>query len=336
MKTSHQFFKNGRAARFFFANAAVLLLVGALLGACSPPQRSAPEVIRTVEIGMEVEKQVMPTMAAERAPEQPALPQVQATVVAQAESDGSAALVSYTGQSPMIIKDGSIDLLVADTERAIDQVTTLAQQQGGYVISSNSYVEGSFKFANFRLGVPSGMFEQTMAALRRLGVQVINESSSGQDVSSEYADLQTRLTNLEATAARVRSFLDEAETVEDALRVNATLSQLEKEIAQIKGMMKFYEGRSAFSTITVNLSPQRPTPTPTLTPTTTPTPTSTPGWNPGETFQNASKTSVRLYQGLMDLLIWIIAILWPLIVLAGVGLFFFFRRRKTKKKAAAE
>jgi hypothetical protein len=335
MKTRHQFFKNGRAARFFFVNATVLLLIGGLLGACSPPQMQAPApVIRTVEVAVEKEVVGMPTMAAERAPEQPAIPQ--ATQVAQAEGEGSLLLTSYSGQSPMIIKDGSIDLLVADTDRVIDQVVSLAQQQGGYVISSNSYVEGGFKFASFRLGVPSGMFEQTMAALRRLAIQVINESSSGQDVSSEYADLQTRLTNLEATAARVRSFLDEADTVEDALRVNATLSQLEKEIAQIKGMMKFYEGRSAFSTITVSLSPQRPTPTPTLTPTLTPTPTPTPGWNPGGTFQNASKTSVRLYQGLMDLLIWIVALFWPLLVLVGVGLFFFFRRRKAKKKVAAE
>jgi hypothetical protein len=161
---------------------------------------------------------------------------------------------------------------------------------------------------------------------------VINETSSGQDVSSEYADLQTRLTNLEATAARVRAFLDEAKTVEEALQVNSTLSQLEAEMAQIKGQMKFYEGRSAYSTISVSLKPQRPTPTPTLTPTLTPTPTSTPRWNPGETFKDAGKTSVKFMQGTVDALIWIFVMLWPFILLAGIFLFFFFRHRKSKKQ----
>ena len=305
----------------------ILLIVSTLLAACAPM-----EVIKTVELEKEVVRtvEVMKEIVVE-GQEQPAA-KPQGTQVASGESDSNTVLTAYNSAQPaMIIKDGSIDLLVADTDRAVDQVTALAQQQGGYVISSNTWIEDGYKYADFRLGVPSGLFEQTMSALRRLGVQVLNEASSGQDVSSEYADLQTRLTNLEATAARVRSFLEDAKTVEEALQVNNTLSQLEAEMAQIKGQMKFYEGRSAYSTISVSLKPQRPTPTPTLTPTLTPTPTSTPRWNPGGTFQDAAKTSVKFMQGTVDALIWIVVMLWPLILLAGIVLYFYIRRKKSKK-----
>lgn len=308
----------------------ILLIVSTLLAACAPM-----EVIKTVELEKEVVRTVEVMKEGEivvvQGQEQPAA-RPQGTQVASEESDSNTVLTAYNSALPaMIIKDGSIDLLVADTDRAVDQVTALAQQQGGYVISSNTWIEDGYKYADFRLGVPSGLFEQTMSALRRLGVQVLNEASSGQDVSSEYADLQTRLTNLEATAARVRSFLEDAKTVEEALQVNNTLSQLEAEMAQIKGQMKFYEGRSAYSTISVSFKPQRPTPTPTLTPTPTPTPTSTPRWNPGGTFQDAAKTSVKFMQGTADALIWIVVILWPLILLAGIVLYFYIRRKKSKK-----
>ncbi len=68
--------------------------------------------------------------------------------------------------------------------------------------------------------------------------------------------MQSRLVNLEATAARVREFLTDAKTVEESLRINATLSDLEGQIEQVKGQMKFYEDRAAFSTISVTLQPQ--------------------------------------------------------------------------------
>jgi hypothetical protein len=55
------------------------------------------------------------------------------------------------------------------------------------------------------------------------------------DDTSEYNDLELRLFNLEATAARVRTFLDDAKTMEETLRVNQELTRLEGEIEQIKG-----------------------------------------------------------------------------------------------------
>ncbi len=224
----------------------------------------------------------------------------------------------------MIIKDALIELLVADTDVAINRITALAADQGGYLISTRAWLENGYKYAELRMGVPSSAFESTLNYLRQLGIKVLNEQASGQDVSAEYADLQSRLTNLEATAARVREFLNQARTVEESLRINQTLSELEGQIEQVKGQMKFYEGRAAFSTITVTLKPQIPTPTP------GPTPTPTPGWNPGNTAREATKVMTRLLQSLVDLAIWAVILLWPFILIAVIAVFIYRRWRQKR------
>jgi hypothetical protein len=230
----------------------------------------------------------------------------------------------------MIIKDAAIELLVQDTDVAVDRVTTLAADQGGYLLSSKSWLTDGYRYAEMRMGVPSAIFENTLTQLRKMGIQVLNEEASGQDVSSEYADLQSRLVNLEATAARVRDFLAQAKTVEESLRINQQLSELEGQIEQVKGQMKFYEGRAAYSTITVLLTPFIPTPTPGPTATPTPTPTPTPAWNPGRTARSAGNAMIELIKFTIDMLIWAVFLLWPFALLAGI-VWYFYRRRQRKK-----
>ncbi|MBL8046640.1 MAG: DUF4349 domain-containing protein, partial [Anaerolineales bacterium] len=120
--------------------------------------------------------------------------------------------------------------------------------------------------------------------------------------------------------------------------ISGQLSELEQQIEQVKGQMRYYEGRSAFSTMTVSLRPPfntatpSPTPTPTNTPTATPTATATPGWQPGATAQQASTVLTNVLQNLADVLIWVAIVGGPFIV-AGVVLFGLWRflRRSVRK-----
>ena len=92
---------------------------------------------------------------------------------------------------------------------------------GGYVVSSETTLQGGFKYATLTLGVPVERFEKVQAEVRKLALRIVRDSASGEDVSDQYVDLQSRLANLEATEARIRTFLDQAKTVEEALKVNA-------------------------------------------------------------------------------------------------------------------
>jgi hypothetical protein len=230
-----------------------------------------------------------------------------------------------------------VELLVADTDFALDEVTVIAADYGGYIISSHTWLEDEYKHATARLGVPAQEFENVLRRLRGLALEVTNEVASGEDVTDEYVDLQSRLTNLQATRDRIREFLDKAATVEEALKVNEQLSTVEGQIEEIQGRMNYLKDRAAYSTIDVTLNPQRPTPTPSATPTATPTPTPV-AWRPGKTFDGAVGTLSSVLRGLGDAVIWVVVVLGPCLVPVAllVALVILLRRRQQRRKAAPQ
>jgi hypothetical protein len=220
----------------------------------------------------------------------------------------------------MIIKNAEMRLIVSHVDEALTRIEGLVADLGGYILNSRTWFQEGEKYAALTFAVPSERFEEALGRLRRIALRVADENTSGQDVSQEYVDLEARLANLEAAAARLREFLQQAKSVEEALEVEARLRELEGEIAQVKGRMNFLKGRSAYSLITVTLEPMRPTPTP------TPTPTPV-VWNPGQTFREATEVLGIIMRALVDLSIWVLVLGGPFVLPAALLTFAVYRLR---------
>lgn len=238
-----------------------------------------------------------------------------------------------------IIKDGELNLVVDEIVRAVDRATKIATDAGGYVVSSELSSQGDARTATVKLGVPSEAFEDVMRQLRGTALKVNWERSTGSDVTSEYVDLQSQLTNLQATQARLREFLKQATTVEEALKVNAELSKIEGEIETIQGRLNYLANRSAYSTVTLYLEQIMPTPTITPTPSITPTPTATPTatpivWRPNETFHDAGITLQYVLRGIGDVAIWAGVVCVPVLIIALIILLpVLWLRRRSRRRA---
>jgi hypothetical protein len=237
----------------------------------------------------------------------------------------------------MIIKNAEIKLLVEKTDTAIDRSLQVVGDVGGYIISSKVWYQAgpdgtNYKYATISIGVPVEQFETAMRRLRGVALRVLDENASGQDVTSEYVDLQSQLGNLEVTRDRIRTFLDDAKTVEESLRINQELTNIEAQIEQVKGRMNFLSNRSAYSTITINLEPDIPPVIPTATPTAMPTATPEP-WNPGKTVSHATDAVTVIYQALIELAIWFFIVVVPLLVPPAlvIWIIYKFATRKGKK-----
>jgi hypothetical protein len=208
-------------------------------------------------------------------------------------------------QQRLIIRNADMTIVATDTEAALAQIAQMAENGGGWVVSSNVYQSSeTTKSGYVQIRVPSEGFQSVLDAIAGLAVRVESLSTSGQDVTEEYVDLSSQLANLEATAARVRAFLDDATRVEDALAVNAELSRLEGEIAVIKGRMQFLEQSSAFSSITVNVTPDELA-----------QPIQVAGWQPSGVAKQAIETLVSALQALANLVIWFVIVALPILLL---------------------
>jgi hypothetical protein len=254
--------------------------------------------------------------------------------------DTGATVSDVPAYQRMVIKNAEIRLLVTDSDVAIDSVTQLVGDVRGYIISSQvwyaEYNSENYKYATITIGIPADQFEVVLRRLRGLSIRVLNETASGQDVTDQYVDLQSQLVNLEATRDRIKSFLDQAKTVDEALRINQQLSDVEAQIEQIKGKMNYLSDRSAFSTVTVTIEPDLPPIPATATPTPVPTATPVP-WDPGKTFEKSTKTLTTAYQGIVEFLIWFFVVLVPILapfILLGWLIWWLIHRASQKKPKA--
>jgi hypothetical protein len=160
------------------------------------------------------------------------------------------------------------------------------------------------RYAVLRMAVPVDRFEDTLQRVRDAAKEVLSEGTSGVDVSAEFVDVQSQIANLEATQARVREFLTQATTVEEALQVNARLTEIEGQLSQLKGRLQFLSQRAAFSTITVELRQ----------PLVATTPAGLPAWNPGKIASDAYTTLATVVQALATVVIWVAIVVLPIAV----------------------
>ena len=153
-------------------------------------------------------------------------------------------------QERIIIRTVDMAIVVTDIQNTTDAVSTMAQDMGGWVISSNRFQKHR-GFVSFR--VPSGRLDEAIGRLRDMAVEVKSEVSDSRDVTDEYFDLKARLDNQEATETALVRLLDRAETVEDALKVQQALTGVREEVERLQGRIKLLEETSAFSLVRVTL-----------------------------------------------------------------------------------
>jgi hypothetical protein len=206
-----------------------------------------------------------------------------------------------------IIKNAAITLEVQDVFSALNQVTLLSSQYGGHVLESRSWYVQDYPHATYTFAVPVERFEEAIEQVRRLG-KVLDEKTSGQDVTDQYVDLEARIRNQEATAERIRGFLDQTRTVDEALKVNQQLAQVEELLEQLKGQRNALGQRAAFSTISVVFSPAIPNAGAKLSGV----------WSPLGTLAQATDALAAILQVLVDITIWVVVLSLPFIVIGGV------------------
>jgi len=159
-----------------------------------------------------------------------------------------------------IIFDAKLTLTADDIERSFSDASALARTNGGY-IEKSSYANSTDgtngpRSATLTIRVPVQNYDSLMANLRTLpGVKVRTEGSASNEVTEQYADLESRQRNLERTEQQYLELLARATSINEILTVQDRLSGVRLQIEQIQGRLQVLDSQTDFATVTVELVP---------------------------------------------------------------------------------
>jgi hypothetical protein len=212
-------------------------------------------------------------------------------------------------QPRLVIKNASLSIVVEDPGLTMDSITRLASDLGGFVVTSNFYriqVDGGLEVpqANITIRVPAEKLDQALEEIKSGAGQILNENISGQDVTQEYTDLESRLRNLEKAEQQLTAIMEQAWETEDVLSVYNRLVEVQEQIELIKGQMKYYEQSAALSAISVNIQANEAV-----------QPLKIGNWQPVGVAKRAIQALINTLEFLANLLIWIGLYILPIVLI---------------------
>ena len=233
----------------------------------------------------------------------------------------------------LVIKNGELSIAVEDPEADLADVMSMAEEMGGFVVSSSLYFRtlasgAEVPQADVTIRVPADRFDEALNRIKDGVGQVLSESVTGEDVTQEYTDLQSRLTNLEAAEAELQRIMEEATDTEDVLSVYNQLIYIREQIEVIKGRITYFEQSAAFSAIYVSIVADEAV-----------QPLMIGGWEPAGVAKDAIQALINTLQAIAEALIWIVLWVLPVLLviyiplrLAWVGI----RRMRRRNEARTE
>lgn len=251
------------------------------------------------------------------------------------QADSADYLRPVRSEGRMIISTAQLTLIVKDVATTLEEVWRLVERFQGYTVQTNSYRTATDNLAaTVVIRVPSERFGEALSELRKLAWKVQRESTSGEDVTDQYVDLEARLKAQKATEEELLALLREVrqsegnarEKAEAILSIYQRLTEVRTQIEQIQGQMQYLEKMSAMATITLELLPREPE---------VEKPVVEEGFDPLRTLREAARVLVQILQGLANALIWIAVVALPFWIVAGLVVFLWirWRRRRAARKA---
>lgn len=223
---------------------------------------------------------------------------------------------------PKIIKSAvlSIEVGKGTFDDSMVKITKIAESSGGYVSSTESYsnAEGKITSGRILIRIPSEKFDISINEIKKIG-ELKSINISGQDVTQEYVDLESRLKNYEAQEKVLLDLMNKSTSVKDSIEVQKELSNVQGEIEVIKGRMNYLNNMVSFSTIEITIA--EPNVAPPV---------------QGGGFLNAVKRGAETAIKVLNGLAFFIITISPLIVLAGIVLIIVWASIRARNKRRAK
>ena len=196
---------------------------------------------------------------------------------------------------------------------------------GGYVEDQDSY-NGSmyssrrYRSASLTVRIPAERVDEFTEEMSGIA-NVVSTNLSREDITLSYVATESRVKALQTEEARLLELMEQAETMADLLEIESRLTDVRYELENRASQLRLYDNQVDYATIYLSIDEVQE-----YTPVEEPT-----VW---ERISGGFVSSVKgVGNGLLDLLVWVLAKSPYLVILGGVtaGVVVLIRKRKVRK-----
>ncbi len=171
-----------------------------------------------------------------------------------------------TSTQRKLITTMNIDAETYDLDAMMNSVEKKVSELGGYIESSslnmntNSYsyyYNNGDKYyvantASLTIRVPDDKLQNFVDSVEAQS-NITYSSSSSEDVTLQYADIETRIKALRTEEDRLLDFMEKAETIEDMMSVEDRLTEVQYELQSYEAKIRTMDNKISYSTINLSI-----------------------------------------------------------------------------------
>ncbi len=252
----------------------------------------------------------------------------------QAPSSGGGG-VEASSVERLVIQNADLAIVVSDVEARMEEIQKMAEEMGGFVVSSNLYQGYTSNYIPVPEGavtirVPAEKLDEALELIKEGAVEVQSETRSGQDVTAEYVDLKSRLKTYEAAERELTELMENAQDTDEVVNIFNQLMYYREQIEIIKGQIQYYEEAAALSAVSVRLIAEE-----------TIQPVTIGKWEPKGVALEAIQDLLNFWKNFVDFMIRFVIYTLPVLITIGIplylaflGLRWVFRKMRGNKKKA--
>lgn len=229
-----------------------------------------------------------------------------------------------------LIRNVNMDVETNDFDSLITGINNKIAALGGYVEQSNisgrraGYQNEPYpRSAYITARVPADKLDSFVTSVEDAG-NVVNKSSSTEDVTLRYSDIESRKKSLTVEQDRLWALLEKADTLEAVIALEQRLSDIRYELESMESQLKLYDNQVDYSTVTLSINEVIQY---------TPTAPETVTQRINRGFANTTDSMSRFFVNLFVLLVSLSPVWIPATVIAVVVILWLRRRKKLRKNA---
>ncbi|MDD3369972.1 MAG: DUF4349 domain-containing protein [Lachnospiraceae bacterium] len=163
-------------------------------------------------------------------------------------SDAEAASRKLIRNVDLSVETEDFDTMVSNLEKKVTELE-------GYIESSSTYNGSNYygnqsRTANYTLRIPVENLEQFVEQVDNIS-NIVQKNESVEDVTLTYVDLESHRDALRAEEERLLVLIEQAETVEELLTIENSLTEIRYQLESMESQLRTYENQVNYSTVTV-------------------------------------------------------------------------------------